>query len=132
MGLAWLDLFNDGDVDGISDRLSDDFESVNRRSIRMETAPSSAQEFIDDARLSREVFSECAAEVLAVRGERLALLSVVLRSDSGDEIAMLLVDEIDATGRLARVAMFDTSDLGAALDELAARHAFSEGAPVAD
>ena len=132
MGLAWLDLFNDGDIDGISDRLSDDFESVNRRSIRMETEPTTAEEFIDDARLSREVFSECAAEVLAVRGERLALLSVVLRSDSGDEIAMLLLDEVDAAGRLARVAMFDTSDLQAALDDMESRSVLIEGAPIGD
>jgi hypothetical protein len=71
--------------------------------------------------------------LVATRGERLALSSVVHRGSSplsGDaEIAALALSELDDGGLISRTTYFDPTDLDAAFDELDARFATGEGEP---
>jgi class 3 adenylate cyclase/tetratricopeptide (TPR) repeat protein len=71
--------------------------------------------------------------LVATRGERLALSSVVHRGSSplsGDaEIAGLALFELDDGGLISRTTYFDPTDLDAAFDELDARFATGEGEP---
>jgi hypothetical protein len=71
--------------------------------------------------------------LVATRGERLALSSVVHRGStplSGDaESAGLAVFELDDGGLISRTTHFDPGDLDAAFDELDARFATGQGEP---
>jgi class 3 adenylate cyclase len=71
--------------------------------------------------------------LVATRGERLALSSVVHRGStplSGDaEIARLSLFQLDDEGLISRTTDFDPSELDAAFDELDARFATGEGEP---
>jgi tetratricopeptide (TPR) repeat protein len=75
--------------------------------------------------------SRYTSEVLATRGERLAL-SRMLWSGAGrvtgpSEIEWLEIAEMDGTGRFAAIVTFDSGDLDAAYDELDERYTTSEG-----
>ena len=68
------------------------------------------------------------AAVVAVRGDRLALVRRRFVTVSGDETRSLVVTEIDGDGRLAHQTMFAGDDLEAAMAELDARFLAGEGA----
>jgi hypothetical protein len=78
---------------------------------------------------------EMSIQLLATRGDRLALFRQKLISVSGDagpaEFEFLNVCEVDATGRRVALVTFDLSDLDAAYAELDERYAAGEAAPYA-
>jgi class 3 adenylate cyclase len=63
------------------------------------------------------------ADVIAVRGDRLALCPSLNRTPAGDEFSVLTVIEVDDQGRMAASVVYDDDDLGPALEELDARYA---------
>jgi hypothetical protein len=64
-------------------------------------------------------FGPARNELLATRGERLALHRQVLATGDGHhEIEYLALNEVDVVGRLLVATMFDPSDLDAAYEEL--------------
>ncbi|HJQ85102.1 MAG TPA: hypothetical protein VKA21_13545 [Candidatus Binatia bacterium] len=88
-------------------------------------------------------WSRWESQLLATRGERLALFREQLHGDAGRahfpgnvdgvEFAndLLVLVEIDAAGRLTALVAFDPDDLDAAYAELNARYSAGEGAPYA-
>ncbi len=70
--------------------------------------------------------------VVAVRGERLALNAIVARTPEGDETSTFTVVEVDEQHRLLSTVVFDDSALAAAEAELDARFLAGEGAPHAE
>jgi class 3 adenylate cyclase/ketosteroid isomerase-like protein/tetratricopeptide (TPR) repeat protein len=76
--------------------------------------------------VTAEVFPEIDVRPLAVRGERLALINVI-RSSDGFELSTLVLVECSAEGRIHRVAIFEESDLVAALAVLDRRHRATAG-----
>ncbi|HZP28043.1 MAG TPA: nuclear transport factor 2 family protein, partial [Acidimicrobiia bacterium] len=69
------------------------------------------------------------SELLAVRGERLALTSTVWRGDF--EVHVLTVVCLDEAGLLCRSALYDPDQLEAAVDDLYELYLAGEGAPYA-
>jgi hypothetical protein len=88
---------------------------------------------LEDLRRSFEMASSrYTSEVLATRGERLALSRLLWsgagRSTGPSEIEWLEVAELDDDGRFLTIVTFDPEDLDAAYAELDARYAAGEGA----
>ena len=115
--------------------LAPDFRNVDRR--RIVSTDLGREEFLESfaflfARVSR---AAVASEVLATRGDRLALLGMSIRvaePESGpSENAFLQIWETDASGRVAAGVGFDPGDLEAAYAELEERYNAGEGAPFA-
>jgi class 3 adenylate cyclase len=67
-------------------------------------------------------FTTVATEHLAVRGDRLSLLRSTFRTDTGSELVIVSVYEIDADARGVHLSLYDPDDLVAAIEELDARH----------
>ncbi len=67
-------------------------------------------------------FTTVAVEHVAVRGDRLCLLRSTFTADSGSELVIVSVYEIDANGRGSYLSLHDPDDLEAALDELESRY----------
>ena len=93
----------------------------------------SGDEFLANERmLFEETASQWHGELLATRGERLALLRMrftAARDGSGPmAVEMLDLVEVDAAGRRAALVVFDLDDLEAAYAELDRRYAAGEGA----
>jgi class 3 adenylate cyclase/tetratricopeptide (TPR) repeat protein len=110
-----------------------DFRNVDRR--RIMSTDLGRDEFLDSfafvfAKLSS---ATVASEVLATRGDRLALFRMCVRATepgSGpSEVAFLQIFEVDALGRIAAGFGFDPDDLDAAYAELDHRYAAGEAAP---
>jgi hypothetical protein len=72
------------------------------------------------------------SELLATRGERLALQRLVYEFSGADvgpsEIAFLILTEVDARGRIVAYVRWDVEDLDAAYAERDARYEAGEGA----
>ena len=71
-------------------------------------------------------------EYLAVRGDRLHLARVRVRTGDGRELVFLHVAEFDESGRAIAGVNFDEDDLIAAIEELDARYLRGEGAAHGD
>ena len=71
-------------------------------------------------------------ERIAIRGERLALDRLMFASAAGDEVPMLAVIEVDASGLLSFISWHDQDALDAAVEELDTRYAAGEGAEHAE
>jgi hypothetical protein len=76
-------------------------------------------------------FRHWRSELLATRGERLALFRGVTETEDAALIEFLVLTEVDASSRASLVVVFDAGDLGAAHEELDQRYAVGEGAPFA-
>ncbi|WP_216638202.1 BTAD domain-containing putative transcriptional regulator [Mycobacterium sp. 1423905.2] len=76
------------------------------------------------------------AQVLAIRGERLALARIVFwgRGEKTEayQTEMLRIAEVDAADRLVAHVVFDGDDFDAAINELDLRYLAGEAAPYAD
>jgi len=97
----------------------------------------SGEEFLANERmLFQETASEWHGELLATRGERLALLRMRFAAEvegSGPmAVEMLDLVEVDFAGRRAALVVFDLDDLDAAHAELDRRYVAGEGAPWAE
>ena len=123
--------WREGRVEGVVASLAPDFVLDDRRSVvglRL-----SGDDFVTNLRvLSGAQSSEWSNELLATRGERLALLHVRFAgvSNRGGEFLEehLSVFESDASGRWLAVVVFDLDQRDAATAELEARYAAGEGA----
>ncbi|MEP6626288.1 MAG: hypothetical protein ABJC79_17705, partial [Acidimicrobiia bacterium] len=73
-------------------------------------------------------FREVGREVVAVRGERLALSEQTLESAEGFVTVVLRLGEVDASGCFVQTDVYDEAELTAALGELDERHLAGEGA----
>ena len=87
---------------------------------------------LDQVRLVNPATTGMRSTVVATRGSRLALLSGTVSTTGGFEVDLLLLHELDASGRQVYNGLFDPDDLDAALAELEDRYAANEGAPYAD
>jgi hypothetical protein len=117
------------DWDRFAELLADDVVSDDRRS-GVNSGVTTGREAIGD--LTRGLvdvgFTTVANEVLAVRGDRLALtLRRWIRAD-GFELPTLALVEVDADERWILNVLFDADDLAGARDELDARYLAGDGA----
>lgn len=115
-------LFPDHDVDGILTTVAPDYH-LDERQLHAQHATIGRDGFRDVlTELFRGDFRSVDTEVLAIRGDHLALVRVVwhIRARSGGEaeVVHLRVDEADAEGVLTSSVVFDAGDLEAAYDEL--------------
>ena len=69
-----------------------------------------------------DVIGALAVRPLAVRGDRLLLVSWAFEQDAGFEVAGISVIEADTAGRVTHVISFDEDDLVVAQDKLEVRH----------
>jgi ketosteroid isomerase-like protein len=123
-----------GDVAAL---LAPDFRNADRRAILASELDRDAFLASYGPLLEQPTRIESKNDLLATRGERLALARVldrghpeVGRDGPGPfEIEFLQILEVDAAGRIERSIVFDPSDLDAAYAELDRRYADGEGAP---
>ncbi|MGZ6907450.1 MAG: nuclear transport factor 2 family protein [Acidimicrobiia bacterium] len=121
--------FNDSDSGALGQLLARDRVHDDRRSIVALVDVDDGGRLAEFAAASEQGFSFVEPEVIAVRGERLALTRMLARTSAGDESARLSVNELDADGRLAYSVLFDDDDLPGAMAELDRRYYVGEGAP---
>ena len=124
--------FNDPDRAVLGELLARDRVHEDRRSIVAVVDADDRERVADFVAASEQGLTFVAPEVIAVRGERLALTRMVARTPAGDESARLSVNQLDADGRMVRSVLFDEGDLDAALAELDEWYLAGEGAPHAD
>ena len=121
--------FNDPAGGALGGLLARDRVHDDRRSIVALVDADDRERVADFVAASEQGLSFVEPEVIAVRGERLALTRMVARTPAGDESARLSVNELDTYGRLAYSALFDDADLPAAMAELDRCYYVGEGAP---
>ena len=102
-------------------RFADDFVREDRR--RLVGVPSSNREEWFESiqaywKLGKGPPTFSVAEVLAVRGERLALYLARVEYEQGPATEMLIVFALSGDMKAQRSVMFDADDVGAALAEL--------------
>src|SRR5262249_14618689 len=71
------------------------------------------------------------SELVATRGERLALFRYVIETEDGAAVELLNITEVDAGGRTSLVVAFDPDAVEAAYEELDARYEAGEAAAFA-
>jgi class 3 adenylate cyclase/tetratricopeptide (TPR) repeat protein len=124
----WADLFAARDWDALSAVVAEDFVFDDRRPI---TRGQDGNLVAQHLRLLAEEFDSWAVSVVAVRGERLALITMRGEaSTSGSDTfaaATLAVIEIDNTGRFASLTAFELDEVETALAELDRRYIEGEG-----
>jgi len=119
------------DWDGFAALFAAEFRNADRRAlVQLE---SDREQWLTAFRQIVEMTSARPSyEVLATRGERLALFHMVWRGAAGDvgpsEIEWLLLVEVDERGDHVAVVTFDPGDVEAAYDELEVRWGTGEGA----
>lgn len=74
-------------------------------------------------------YSEIDLDIVAIRGDRVSLISFVLRTADGLVNERLAVDVMNPDGRIGRSSFFDPDDVVGALEELEALYIADEGAP---
>jgi class 3 adenylate cyclase/tetratricopeptide (TPR) repeat protein len=119
------------DLDRIAATLAPDFRHVDRR--RMMHLDSGRDAYLESLhRTSKMRSARFVSEVLATRGNRLALRRVLWSGASGSvgpsEVEFLQVDEVDLDDRFLANVTFDLDDLDAAYAELDRRYEAGEGA----
>ena len=107
--------------------IADDVVILDRRSGVSAGTISGREDFAANARAHFDVFADARITVLAVRGDRLALVRMEYRAD-GFVSPRLNLFEADESGRIVALVVLDEDDLDAALEELDARHAAIESA----
>ena len=125
-----LTLFNTGRFDEARAMLTDDLERVDRRTVVSMPTTLGLDDFVEASRASLEAgFTHQSQIPIAVRGDRLELSRVTLRSAVGYELVFLSIIEIDESGRVRGTTSFDEDAPEAAVAELDARYITGEGAP---
>jgi class 3 adenylate cyclase len=88
---------------------------------------------IQDVKAIAEIAAHMETEVIAIRGERLALSRVRFsnpeQQPGGAVVEVLSVVETDSDDRMAAIVVFGPDDIGAAFEELDARYLAGEAAP---
>ena len=107
--------------------IADDIVILDRRSGVSAGTITGSADFLANASAHFAVFAEARPTVLAVRGERLALVRMDFEAD-GFVSTRINIFEADASGALAAIVVFDDDALAAAFEELEARHAAIESA----
>jgi class 3 adenylate cyclase len=124
--MEWQRLFAMRDFAAMNDVFTPDFEHDDRRPILR--AHKDRSESADEVRLLRESQEQVIGRVLAVRGERLALVeSIGVRDDTAFLTDAVGVWELAPDGRIATVVTFDPKDLDGAVAELDRRFLAGEG-----
>src|SRR5262249_8667829 len=122
-----------GDAAGLATLLPPGFRVVERR--RMILLEIDRDRWFDFFLPIFEMTSRLVDEVLATRGNRLALLRITWIGAGGDrgpsEIEWLMILEVDETDAPALAITFDLDDLEPAYTELDARYLAGEAAPYA-
>jgi class 3 adenylate cyclase/ketosteroid isomerase-like protein/tetratricopeptide (TPR) repeat protein len=130
---AW-ELLQADDWDGLAALISDDVEFVDNRSgLRAVVEGKDAQ--LETFRTIRDFGARVVVDVIATRGERLALTRLRFTTDDPEtpfEVELLSLADIDDDGRLIRGSQYDIVDFDAAMAELDARFIADEGAPFAE
>lgn len=121
---------HDRDVDAAISAYSDKFVNDDRRRISGDPIDSLPQARTAIERIL-EQYSHFDSDMLAVRGERLALANTRVTDDSGNEATGLIVFEVDDDGRIVYQGRFD-DDFESAYRELDRRYYAAEGAAFAD
>ncbi len=111
--------------------LAEDFRiSDRRRVVQLELDRDQYIAFTREVADGRTI--RATSELLATRGERLALTRPVYEFSDADvgpsEIAFLILTEVDVRGRIVAYVRWDLDDLDAAYAELDARYEAAEGA----
>ena len=124
-----LSLFNTGRFDEARALLTDDLERVDRRTVVSMPTTLGLHDFVEASRASLEAgFTHQSHVPIAVRGDRLELSRVTLRSAEGYELVFLSIIEIDESGRVRGTTSFDEDAFDDAIAELDARYVAGEGA----
>ena len=105
-----------------------DVVRVDRRHLVAAPPIADREGFADNANAFFEVFDTVDPEVIAVRGDRLALIRLHCGRAPDFVLRILCLYEFDADWKLVFEADFDDTDEQAALDELDDRYVAGEGA----
>jgi hypothetical protein len=116
------EMMRDGDLDGLATLYPEDAVCDDRRTGVSSGVSVGRAATLDLIHSLLDVgLREVAHEVLAVRGDDLALAARRTARDDGFELALLTVVEVDGAGRMSRALLFDQSDLVGALEALEQR-----------
>ncbi|MEX1009019.1 MAG: nuclear transport factor 2 family protein, partial [Acidimicrobiia bacterium] len=110
---------------------ADDLVATDRRS-GVSVPPLGPVELQQGVRLTFDLFDGFDSVNVAVRGERLVLSKLALRTHDGLEVPFLQLFEIDDSDRIRATTHFDPDALADAIDELDERYLAGEGAEHAD
>lgn len=124
--------FASRDWDAIKAIVSEGLSGADHRRVVNAGNRGSQATVIEDLQVSADIgFAISVMDVVAIRGERLALTRVRASGRSPDtvqDVAFNLI-EIDADERLTSIVVFDLDDIDGALGELDARYLAGEAAP---
>jgi class 3 adenylate cyclase/ketosteroid isomerase-like protein len=115
-----------GDISAILDCFADDFQYGDRRKLSGDPIQGRADLRTAAQRILGQ-FSTFESNVIAVRGERLALDRALWANDAGYETIQLCVNEVDEDGRISVQMRFDADDFDSACRELDRRFYSGEG-----
>lgn len=124
------DLINVRDWDGALAQFTDDYDSIDQR--QLDHPSVGAIDRIDALRSAAEHGLTVTVEPIAIRGDRLALLSWRMEADNGFVGTTLMVLQTEENGLCGYNAFFDQDDLRPALDELTRLYIEGEGAEFAE
>ena len=129
VGNRYVDLVNRGRLEEAESLIQPDLERVDHGSLA--TPPQVGRDAYEEdlAAMGAVGFRGVERTSIAVRGERLALARLTLRTPDGFEKVKLNLIEIGDDGRIRFDGHWDEEDLPAALGALNARYFFGEGAP---
>jgi class 3 adenylate cyclase/ketosteroid isomerase-like protein len=125
-----------GEVDRIAASVAAELEWDDRRPLTRARVDRSA--FLDYAQMliDAQPVSSVTVNLVATRGERLALYrerhTVARPGEGASHVDTLSLVEVDPAGHAIAIVELDPDDLAAAVDELDARFAAGEAAPYAD
>ena len=120
---------NRGDLGGLRARISEDFVRYDHRRVTGQGTVPGKEAMLENLAALVELGIEVSVlEVVATRGDRLALTSMRFEAD-GFTTEILELVCVDATGAHASLSNFDDDDLPAALRALDAAYFVGEGEP---
>ena len=99
--------------------MRDDYQYVDHRWGGVAPAATGPDAFLDHVRSARSAgFDETGFETLAIRGDRVSLARFEMRTEAGDVVGELAVNEVDADGLATRTEVFEIDDLARAVELL--------------
>ncbi|MBV8960437.1 MAG: nuclear transport factor 2 family protein, partial [Actinobacteria bacterium] len=129
---ASFELAAEGRWDELAELIAEDFVFHDRRG-GLGSVVRGRQHALDSTRTLLEIGAvSLEVEVLATRGDRLALLRRLFRSEDGYAVELLWIHGEDEHGRNVLGVAFDPHDVVAAFDELDSLYLAGDGAPYAD